>query len=71
MIYKVANIFDCHYDGKVNKYVLGVLLARDGKAKDTRIFFNTKEEAERIEIGELIEYSDEGNKKTKGKQAGA
>lgn len=60
MIYKVANIFDCHYDGKVNKYALGVLLARDGKAKDTRIFFNTREEADKIEVGQLIEYSDEG-----------
>lgn len=38
MIYKVANIFGCHYDERVNKYVLGVLLARYGKGKDTRLF---------------------------------
>lgn len=71
MIYKVANIFGCHYDDRVNKYVLGVLLAHDGKWKDTRLFFNTKEEAEKIEIGQLIEYTDERDKKTKSKSAGA
>ena len=66
MIYKVANIFGCRYDAKINKYILGVLLAKDGKGKDTRLYFATREEAESIKVGELIEYND-GNEGTESK----
>lgn len=67
MKYKVANILGRKYDNKINKYVVDVLLAREGKGKVTKLFYAFKEDAYGLKIGDIVDGIEEGESRKDGK----
>lgn len=63
MTYKIANIFSRTYDTTLNKYVVKVLLSRQGRCKEKKLFYAFKEDAEQVKIGDCIEMYDERKRK--------
>ena len=67
MKYKVANILGIKYDNNLNKYIVDVVLAREGKGKVTKLFYAFKEDAYSLKIGDIVDGIEEGESRKDGK----
>lgn len=53
-MYKIANIFSRTYDYKLNKYVVEVLLSKQGRGKIKKLYYAFKEDADNVKVGDCI-----------------